>query len=319
MALEKLTERQIIGTFFNALNQNVGAEWIGSLSNYFPSNQAYEDYAWLGQSPVMREWVGGRHAKKLREQSFTIRNKHFESTIEVLINDLRRDKSNQVQIRIRELARRANVHWASLLSTLILNGASSLCYDGQYFFDTDHSEGDSGSQSNSISADISGYAVGVHGTTTVPSVSECQMAIVDGINAITAFKDDQGEPMNEDANSFLIMTGTTAIGRALRQAVYTPAQLAESQTVLTSERAEGYNIKVVQNVRLNTMTTSFALFRTDSELKSFIRQEETGVQFKIKGEDSEYAFDNDACQYGIDTWRNAAYGMWQNSCLVTLV
>ena len=43
-------------------------------------------------------------------------------------------------------------HWASLLSTLIVNGESATCYDEQYFFDTDHSEGESGTQSNVISA-----------------------------------------------------------------------------------------------------------------------------------------------------------------------
>jgi phage major head subunit gpT-like protein len=43
-----------------------------------------------------------------------------------------------------------------------------------------------------------------------------------------------------------------------------------------------------------------------------------GVQLKVKGSGSEYEFDNDAHQYGIDTWRNVGYGMWQNSCLVTL-
>jgi len=315
MGVEKLTERQIIGTFYKALSQNVGAEWIGKVSNYFTSDQASEEYAWLGQSPVMREWIGGRNAKGLNETSMTIKNVHYEATMDVLLKNLRRDKSGQVMLRLNEMARRANSHWASLLSTLIINGESTACYDGQYFFDTDHSEGDSGSQSNDISVDISAVPAAVHGSTTAPSVEEMQLAIATSIVTIAGLKDNQGEPMNEDASSFLVMVPMTFYPAAL-QAVATPMQVDASQTALTGMKNK-FQIEVVPNVRL-TWTTQFATFRTDSYLKSFIRQEEMGVQTKMKGEDSEYAFDNDAIQIGIDSWRNVGYGYWQNSCLVTL-
>ena len=53
-----------------------------------------------------------------------------------------------------------------------INGEATVCYDGQYFFDTDHVEGDSGTQSNDLSVDISALACSVHGTTTAPSVED---------------------------------------------------------------------------------------------------------------------------------------------------
>jgi phage major head subunit gpT-like protein len=53
-------------------------------------------------------------------------------------------------------------------------------------------------------------------------------------------------------------------------------------------------------------------------VKAFIRQEETAVQIKAKAEGSEYEFDHDAHQYGVDTWRNVGYGYWQQACQVTL-
>src|SRR6056297_407413 len=150
MGIDRITERQIIGSFYKTLSQDTGASWINGVSNYFASDQASEEYAWLGMSPTMREWVGGRNAKGFRENGLTIKNKHFEATLEYLVRDLRRDKTGQVMARINELARRTNAHWASLLSTLIINGESTECYDGQSFFDTDHEEGDSGTQSNDI-------------------------------------------------------------------------------------------------------------------------------------------------------------------------
>lgn len=315
MGIDKLTSRAVIGRFYKTLQAANGMEWINQISNYFTSDQASEEYAWLGQSPVMREWVGGRQAKGFTENSLTIANKHFEATLEVLVRDMRRDKSGQVMARIDDLARRTNSHWAKLLSTLIINGEATACYDGQYFFDTDHSEGDSGTQSNDISVDISGLPVGTAGTTTAPAVAEMQFVIAQAIQAIVGFKDDQGEPMNEDASRFVVMAPVSLMNPVL-QAVATPVQVAETQSALTALKQD-FSIGAVINPRL-TWTTKVCVFRTDSAIKSLIRQEETGVSLKAKAEGSEFEFDNDAHQYGVDTWRNVAYGYWQNCCLATM-
>ena len=72
------------------------------------------------------------------------------------------------------------------------------------------------------------------------------------------------------------------------------------------------------NPRL-TWTDSFAVFRTDSPIKGLIRQSETDGNVKMKDENSEFAFDNDAIQIGIDSWRNAGYGRWQGAVLNTLI
>ena len=61
----------------------------------------------------------------------------------------------------------------------------------------------------------------------------------------------------------------------------------------------------------------FAVFRTDSPIKGLIRQSEDEGQLKAKAEGSEYEFDNDAWQFGIDAWRNVGFGMWQRASLTT--
>ena len=78
-------------------------------------------------------------------------------------------------------------------------------------------------------------------------------------------------------------------------------------------------VRVVGNVRLNAWTDKFVIFRTDGRLKAFIRQQETDVAMKAKAEGSEYEFDNDAHQYGVDTWRNVGFGRWQYAVLNQLV
>lgn len=311
MGAETLSSRAIIGEFYKALEQNAGAMWLDSVSNYFTSDQDSESYRWLGQVPQLREWVGGRHAKGFRENGISITNKHFEATVEFLLKELRRDKTGQVMVRIRELAERTNAHFASLLSTLILNGASTTCYDGQYFFDTDHSEGDSGTQSNKISVDISALPAQTHGSVTAPSVEEMQQAIIKGVNQIVGFVDDRGEPMNETASRFLVMTPISLMQPA-QSALAMPFQAG------MNVQDSGVSIRVAGNARLSSWTDKFVVFREDANVKALIRQEEEGVQLKAKAEGSEFEFDNDAHQYGVDTWRNVGYGLWQMACQVTL-
>ncbi len=313
MADKLISSRAVIGWFYKKLNAGAGLNWaqkIGMISN---SDQESETYAWLGQAPQMREWVGGRHVKTLPEQSYELKNKMYESTIEFKLKDLRRDKSGQVQARINDLALRTNSHWASLASATIEAGESTTCYDGQYFFDTDHSEGKSGTQSNDIQVDISALPATVHGAAvTAPSVEEMQQSILKGIVQIMSFKDDQGEPFNEGAAEFLVMVPTGLYFTALN------ALTMPRGTGVSENLPEGLKISVEVNTRL-TWTDKFAVFRTDSDVKALILQSEKPVELKVKGEGSEFEFDNNAHQYGVDASRVVGYGMWQEACLVTMV
>lgn len=311
-----LSSRAIMGMYFARLEMNAGMGWINGVSNQFNSDQASETYNFLGQSPGMREWVGGRQAKGFSGQGLTILNKHYEATIEVATRDARRDKTPQIAVRIEEFADRAQTHWASLLSSLLLAGSTTVCYDGQFFFDVDHSEGASGVQSNSISFDISAAPALVHGLVTAPSMEEMQQAILAGITQILSFKDDKGEPMNEDARGFMVVVPTGLYFAAVAATSKMPT--AALQNNLNPNVIERLNVDVQMNPRL-TWTDSFAVFRTDSSIKALIRQTEQDVELKAKAEGSEFEFDNDAWQFGIDAWRGVGYGYWQRGCRVTLV
>lgn len=311
-----ITSKGVAGMFYARLRQDEGQSWISKIAMPFDSTQETETYKWLGMVPGMREWIGGRQAKGFRENGITITNKKYESTLEVNVDDLRRDKTGQLRVRIGEQARRANAHWASLLSTLILNGPSTECYDGQYFFDTDHSEGDSGTQSNCISVDISALPAAVHGSTTVPSREEAAQSILQGVAAIAGFKDDQGEPMNEDAKSFIVMSAPqNPLYLCLMAAVSLDNLAAGVANIIP---ASGFNIQVVPNARLSTWTDRFVIFRTDADVKAFIKQEELPISLSVKAEGSEYEFDTDKHQYGIKAVRNVGYGYWQEACEVIL-
>lgn len=311
-----LSSRAIAGMYYAALENPMNAGWIDGVSNLFGSDQISEQYPFLGQVPRMQEWIGGRSKTSLRGQSLTIENVHYEATIQFALRDLRRDKSGQIQARIGEFAQEGMAHWGTLVSTLIQNGASSVCYDGQFFFDTDHAEGDSGTQSNDIQVDISTLPVSLNGTVTAPSIEEMQQSIVKGIAQILSFKDDRGRPMNSNARSFLV---TVPVG------LWVTAQAAIN-SITTASLLSNQNPNIIPGVSIDlqmmpelTWTDSFAVWRTDSPIKGLIRQNETDAELRIKDETSEYAFDNDAIEIGIDAWRGADYGLWQRACYVTMI
>lgn len=311
-----LSSRAVIGMYYEALATAAGIGWIAGCSNYFGSDQASETYPWLGMPPALREWIGGRQAKGLSTNSVSITNKHYEATMEIELKDLRRDKTGQIRARLAEFAQRGQSHFASLLSTLLVNGATTVCYDGQYFFDTDHSEGSSGTLSNSIQTDISALGTLAHGAAAAtPSKEEMLQAIVKSISQFFTFTDDRGEPINEDARSFLVMV---PIGL---QPAASSALSKTNEVGAGMFSVDGYTVELAVNPRLTaaSWTDKFVTFRTDGSIKPLIRQEETTPVVKVKDENSEYAFDNDAIQIGIDTWRSAGYGRWQGAVLNTLV
>lgn len=312
MSASGLGSRAIIGEYVAALEADDGVSWVPQVSNIFTSDQAIETYKWLGQSPALREWVGGRVAKTFREEGVSITNKHFEATMEVLVSEMRRDKTGQVMLRVRELAQRVNSHWAKLLTALIVAAESTVCYDGQNFYDTDHSEGDSGTVDNDIT-----YAAA---TSTTPTAGEMAEAISAATAQLLGIKDNQGEPMNENALEFLVMVppstlqqAAAAIGSSVL--VYNSTAVA-SNTIMAMGTIGGFAYRLAANARL-TDATKMYLFRTDAPTKAFIRQQETEPMLESIAEGSDEEKLNKRHLYMVDTWRNVGYGLFQRSVLTT--
>lgn len=301
-----LSSKAVVGRFYRRLEEFAQQTWWTKLAMHFASTQESETYRWLGMVPQVREWKGGRKIRPLRSAGATIVNKTWESTVRIDADEQRRDKTGQIMVRINELARRVAMHPNKLLSTLIQNGAATVGYDGQFFFDTDHSEGDSGVQSNSITVDI--------GTPSSPTDAQMYDGIVRGISQLLTLRDDHGEPLNEGARSFLVMAPMGLL----------PATLAAVSSKLLNDTSnplvEGGPFKLdwVANPRLN-WTDRFAVFRTDGDARPFIFQEELPVQMQVLAEGSELEMNENQHQYGVKAVHEVGYGFWQYGCLVTFI
>ena len=104
-----------------------------------PSSGRDETHAWMGSFPGMREWLGSRVINNFLASSFTIQNKLFESTVRVGRNDIEDDKLGTFGPVFANMGQLAKRHPEELIFGLLKAGFTTNCYDGQFFFDTDHS------------------------------------------------------------------------------------------------------------------------------------------------------------------------------------
>ena len=341
MGAAALSSRAIIGSLYYKIEQAGRVGWVPKISRLFKSDQKTETYPWLGQTPALREWVGERQAKGLRDNNaVTIENLLFEATLPVDVREHRRDHSGQINARIDDLASRAAQHWAKLLSTIINNGhasTSGLAYDGQFFFDTDHVDvgaPNQTAQDNDLASDISTLPVPQHGSITAPSAGELALSILAGVNQILGFKDDQSEPINDGASEFLVMVPVGLYQAALAAVYNSHLEEGSVNPVQATKQAGRIGIEVVQNSRLTNTSTVF-VFRTMAPVPSFIRQaevpapmgrsegtdadSEADIVISALAEGSEEEFKNHRHLYGVEASRNVGFAYWQTACRVELI
>ncbi len=290
-----------------------GDAWVDTLSMRVESDKDSEKYVWLGTAPMLREWVGGRQPKTLREINFSVVNKEFEATLEIPLDWMRRDKTGLILTRINQLIESARNHDAELLSTLVNAADTALCYDGQYFFDTDHQEGNSPVQSNSIQTDIA--------TTTNPTAAEFEAAIMNMTQQILSFQDDQGRPTNASAKRFTIMVPVSmmkAAGVALGSNIILEGGQARNSQLQAVGIVNGFQYDLVVNPRLS-WTTKLAMFRSDAVMKPFVKQVEVDTTVSALAEGSEEEFKNKRHLYGVSRAMNFGANDWKGACLNTFI
>ncbi|MDX1755881.1 MAG: Mu-like prophage major head subunit gpT family protein [Marinobacter sp.] len=126
---------------FNRGFRDVDAYW-SKVATLVPSSTGTEEYGWLGQFPKLREWIGDRHIKNMAAHGYSIRNKPFESTVGVPRDNIEDDAYGVFTPLMEEMGYAAKTHPDELIFALLAAGFTTPCYDGQYFFDTDHPVGD---------------------------------------------------------------------------------------------------------------------------------------------------------------------------------
>lgn len=122
--------------FQNGIGQHK-SQWQ-TVATRVPSTTKEERYGWLGKIPNVREWLGDRVVQNLVQHDYAIKNKPFELTIGVDRDDIEDDQYGIYAPLFTEMGQSVAAHPDQLVFGLLKTGFATVCYDGQYFFDTDH-------------------------------------------------------------------------------------------------------------------------------------------------------------------------------------
>lgn len=261
-----------------------------------------EKYGWIGNMPGMREWLGERQFSELRAANFVLENKHWESSLLIKKTDLADDNLGQYGPVLEQLGIEAAHHPDELWFSVLEQGESTACFDGQFFFDTDHVWGNSGSQSNDITSTVV--------STSAPTVAEIKTAIRKMVRTMLAFKNDQGKLYNRPTVGRLNDL-TLLVPLALRDLVY---DALESELISNSSNIVVDRPNIVSSPYL-TSDVKLYLFKTGEAVKPFVFQRREPLTRMMKGIDD---LETKDVKFMTEARYNVGYFAWWTSILCTL-
>ena len=265
------------------------------------STGADEQYGWLGSMPGVREWLGDRSFKSLRGAKFTLENKKWETSVAIEKDDIDDDRLGMYGPVLEQLGQEAAQHPDELLITAIEAGESTACFDGQFFFDTDHSWGDSGTQDNDLTSAAA--------TGTAPTTAEFISAYRGAVSALLGFKNDQGKLLNRP--SVARLNGLTlVVPLAMRAVAYdaVESQILSQSTNVVIDRP---NIVCLPGL---ASAAKFYVFNTGARLRPFVFQARKPLSRQMKGMDDAEFKD---VKFMADARYNLGYLAWWNAVLHT--
>lgn len=277
---------------------------FAELSTRVDSTASREDYKWLGSLPMMREFGNGRLAKGLRTESYSIENLKYEATLEVDRDEISDDQTGQIRVRVNELAQRAATHKDFMIGQLLANGATAgyVGYDGVTFFNDAHVSGDSGNQDNDLTFNAAAPAA--------PTTAEMREAIIQAVQQMMTFKDDQGQPMMMSTGGLVAVVPPNMYFQTLE--ALSAAIVANTTNVINGLA------KVISYPYLAALD-KFYILKTDGVVRPFIFQDREPIEFTAMDQaDSEDGFKREKYYYGVRARYRMAYGYWQYAVRTTL-
>ena len=270
-------------TLFNAAFSDA-TPLYEKVATVVPSSAKSEEYGWLGSVPRLRKWIGERVVNSLAAHGYTIKNEPWEATIEVDRDDIEDDAYGVYSPMIKELGRSAAVHPDEIVFALLAKGFTAACYDGQYFFDTDHKDEDGPVQSNKGTAALN--------ETSYTAARAAMMSLTD----------PKGSPLGIVPNLLVV-----------------PPQLEKVARQLLHADIIGNNTNVLKGTAVLMVVPCLAgdakawyLLDTSRAIKPLIFQQRKKPEFvSLDAPNDQNVFMKKQYIYGVDCRDNAGFGLWQ--------
>lgn len=281
-------------TIFNNAFEAAPSVWE-KIAMKVPSTGSQNDYKWLSNFPRMRKWIGEKAIKALAAFSYTIVNDDWEATVEVDRNDMEDDNLGIYGPQSQMAGDSAKQLPDEIVLALVDGGFTSLCFDKQYFFDTDHAQGDG------LGGVVSVANKGTKAL-SIATLALAQASYGAYRTAMKKFKDDEGRSLNIKPTILLVP----------------PALEDTANALMTVDRLEDGKpnpykgtATVLCDARL-TSDTAWFLLDTTKPVKPFIYQERKAPVFVQQTDpQAEDVFNRKKFKFGAEARAAGGYGFWQ--------
>jgi phage major head subunit gpT-like protein len=246
------------------------------------------DLGFIGQMPSVRKWIGNRVINNLVKKGLTVAPDPFELTIGVKVSELETDRLGLIRPRIQDMTSEMAKHPERLFIDLLAKGFENLCWDGQYFFDTDHP------------VEVNGTVQSVSNMSTAEFSAEALAAALSEMSSLV--RDGDGEPLEIGATDLVVPPQ-----------LYDAALRAVNADIIegTTNVRKGV-VKVHVAKRLAKYPTRWFLLDCSREIRGIVVQvAKTPVFVAMDAPEDEARFMQSECRYGVDAKYGAGYGLWQ--------
>jgi len=269
-------------TLFNRAFAEVQPQYT-RVATVCPSTTDMETYAWLGELPGMKEWIGDREVQNLSGSGYTIRNKDFEVTVAIPRNAIEDDKIGLYSPSIQMLGQAAAQHPDELVFGLLKDGFKEKCYDGKPFFAADHPVGKK-TVSNKGTAKLS-----------LESYTAARAAVMGVTNS-------KGRPLRLVPDLLVVPPALEGTARSIVMSEFING---------TANTMKG-TAEVLVVPEIAGQDTTWYLLCTKRPIKPLIFQERKKPKFVAKtSETDDNVFFSKEYLYGVDSRDNAGFGFWQ--------
>lgn len=278
---------------FDKTFKETDSQWE-KLAMKVTSSGAQNTYAWLKKFPKMREWIGDKVIHKLESQGYTIRNKPYEATVEVLRDDIEDDNIGQYSNMVEQATWSGVQLPDELVADLLNNGHENLGYDGKPFFSSDHPteiNGKQGKASNIGTAKLS-----------VASRAAAEASYGKARTAMRSLKDENGRGLKVRPTVLVVP----------------PAQEDVARTLLTADKFDDGSINIYKGtaelIVLDDLDDDNAWYLLDQHMpvKPLVIQERKKLVFVRQTDiNSPDVFSRGVYKFGIEARYGAGYSFWQ--------
>ena len=272
--------------------------WTEKLAMTRPSSTSQNTYPFMGLAPQLREWVGERQVQSVTAYKYVIANKHYESTVEVDKNDIEDDQYGLYAPIIVEMGVSARKWPDTVTIPLLQAGQTTLCYDNQNFFDTQHPidmlTPSKGVQSNLFTSQA----------LTPEHYQEVRVAMMSLIG-------ENSLPLGVRPNLLIVPPQLEATARQILHADYIVAQTGTAPMIGGTNVFKGTADLLVVDMLAN-QPTEWYLADTTRTVKPLVWQLRQAPRFvQLIDPQSPNVFNLKKFLYGTDARGAAGFGLWQ--------